>query len=232
MEKISREIQDLIKELFENQDLDYREFHASLNPTVQKEHIIGVRTPVLRAMAKKLKNSETAEIFLSELPHIYFEENQLHAFLISETRDYDQLLIQLERFLPHIDNWATCDQLRPKLFKKHPAGLIEQVCRWLASDHTYTIRFAIGTLMSYYLDDAYEQRYLDRVSRVHSDEYYVNMMTAWYFATALAKQYDDAVMVLEDGRLDQWVHNKTIQKARESFRITADQKEYLKTLKR
>lgn len=214
------------------QDIKYRDFHSRLIPTVDKSLLIGVRTPKLRAYAKELLKSGEAESFLQELPHKYYDENQLHAFLLSEIKDFETALCEVENFLPYVDNWATCDQLRPKGFKKNRERLLSAIDIWLVSDKTYTIRFGIGMLMTHFLDDGFDESMLARVGSVKSEEYYVNMMLAWYFATALAKQYDSAVTCLEEHRLDVWVHNKTIQKARESYRISPEQKEYLKTLKR
>ena len=223
------------EELFSLQDKKYREFQAKLIPTVDPETVIGVRTPQLRKLAKRLyKETDPAELeaFLKELPHKYFDENQLHAFLISEEKDYDRCVAQVNAFLPCIDNWATCDQLSPKVFKKHRGELLSHIREWISSDSTYTIRFGIGMLMQHYLDDNFEPAYPEMVAQVRSEEYYVNMMIAWYFATALAKQYETAVTYIEEQKLDVWAHNKAIQKARESYRITPAQKEYLKTLKR
>lgn len=219
------------RELFAMQDIPYREFQVRLIPDVSPETVIGVRTPALRQYARALAKSGDASAFLDSLPHTYFDENQLHAFLLSEEKDYAQVLSRLEAFLPHIDNWATCDQLSPKVFGRHPE-LIGEIRRWMASAHTYTVRFGIGMLMRWYLDAQFQPEYLDWAAAVQSDAYYVNMMRAWFFATALAKQYDAALPFLEDKRLDTWTHNKTIQKARESFRISEERKAYLKTLRR
>ncbi|MGI6012866.1 MAG: DNA alkylation repair protein [Oscillospiraceae bacterium] len=218
--------------LFALQDLQYREFHCKLIPTVDPKTVIGVRTPALRKLAKELSDlPETAE-FLQSLPHKYYEENNLHGFLITSIRDYDRLVAALDAFLPHVDNWATCDLLRPKVFQKHLLELLDQIKRWIQSDHTYTIRFGIEMLMTFYLDEQFQSKYLELVSEVQSEEYYVKMMVAWYFATALAKQYDAVLPYIEEQRLDIWTHNKTIQKAIESYRVTAEQKQYLRTLKR
>ena len=206
-------------------------FLSRLLPGVAPETILGVRTPQLRALAGDLNGTPEAEAFLRELPHALFEENQLHAFLLEKRRDFQQCLDEVERFLPHVDNWATCDQLRPRIFARHKAELLPQVLRWLDSDRPYTVRFGLEMLMTHYLDEAFEPRFLDRAAAICSDEYYVNMMIAWYFATALAKQYDAALPVLEERRLDAWTHNKTIRKAQESLRVSAEQKAYLKTLK-
>lgn len=221
----------ITEKLFSMQDIKYRDFQVKLIPEISVENVIGIRTPELRKYAKELVKSGNTAQFLSELPHKYFDENQLHAFIISEVSNYEEAIKLTEEFLPYVDNWATCDQLRPKAFKKNRDKLIDRIKAWISSDKTYTIRFGIGMLMCHFLDDDFKAEYLELVAGVRSEEYYVNMMIAWYFATALAKQYDHAVKYLESNSLSQWVHNKTIQKARESFRITAEQKEYLKTLK-
>lgn len=217
--------------LFELQDLKYRDFHAKLMPTVNKEKIIGVRTPALRVFAKKYGKTDEAKEYLQILPHQYCEENNLHGLLIEQIKDYDICLEELERFLPYIDNWATCDMLAVKVVKKHLDTFIDEAYRWMESDHAYTIRFGISMLMRYYLEDAFQMEYPEKVAQIRSEEYYVNMMCAWYFATALAKQYDKILPFIEKQKLDVWTHNKTIQKAIESYRITPEQKEYLKGLK-
>lgn len=218
--------------LFEMQDLEYKEFHSNLIPTKGPDAIIGVRVPNLRKYAKELIKEQKTETFLKELPHKYNEENMLHAFIVEATKDFEVCVKQLEEFLPYVDNWAVCDSLTPKVFKKHLLEVEELIKGWIASDHTYTIRFGIEMLMSFYLDDAFDEKYLTMVAGVKSEEYYVNMMIAWYFATALAKQYDAAIKIVEAGVLDKWTHNKTIQKAIESYRITPEQKDYLRTLKK
>ena len=225
---MSKNIQSL---LFAKQDIKYRDFQAPLFPNIDKEKMIGVRTPELKKLAKELFGSELANKFIETLPHQYFDENQLHAFLISLIKDYKTCLKEVERFLPYIDNWGTCDQLSPKVFAKHKEELVVDIKRWIKSKHTYTVRFAIGVLLQHYLDESFKEEYLELVSKVKSDEYYINMMIAWYFATALAKQYDSTIKYIEDKQLDPWVHNKTIQKAVESYRITNEQKAYLKSLK-
>ena len=217
--------------MFAKQDIKYRDFQAPLFPNIAKEKIIGVRTPELKRLAKELYGSDIANKFIETLPHEYFDENQLHAFLISLIKDYKTCLKEVERFLPYIDNWGTCDQLSPKVFAKHKEELVVDIKRWIKSKHTYTVRFAIGMLLGLYLDESFKEDYLELVSGVKSDEYYINMMIAWYFATALAKQYDSTIKYIEDKQLDPWVHNKTIQKAVESYRITNEQKAYLKSLK-
>ncbi|MBQ4150953.1 MAG: DNA alkylation repair protein [Clostridia bacterium] len=218
-----------MSELLEMADSAYKEFMAPLVPTVDKDTIIGIRTPLLRAYAKKMSGKEA---FMAELPHKYFEENNLHAFLIEQIKDFDGCIAEINRFLPFVDNWATCDSMRPKCFKKNLDKLPAIVYDWMCTLHTYTIRFGIQVLMLYFLDDRFDEEYLSKVADVKSDEYYVNMMISWYFATALAKQYESAVKYLENGILSKWVHNKTIQKALESYRISDKQKQYLKSLKK
>ena len=217
--------------LFELQDLKYRDFHAKLMPTVNKEKIIGVRTPALRIFAKNYGKTEEAKEYLQILPHQYYEENNLHGLLIEQIKDYDICLKEIDRFIPYIDNWATCDMLAVKLVKKHQDTFIDEIYRWMESDHTYTIRFGVNMLMRYYLEDAFRMEYPEKVAQIRSEEYYVNMMRAWYFATALAKQYEKILPFIEEQKLDVWTHNKTIQKAIESYRITPEQKEYLRGLK-
>ncbi len=224
-------IEDIRAELFRLQDVKYRDFQGKLIPTVEPDAVIGVRTPELRKYAKILAKTENISEFLDELPHRYFDENQLHAFIISEIKDYEQCLNRVSEFLPFVDNWATCDQMSPKIFKKHRKELPEQIKMWISSDKTYTVRFGIGMFMEHFLDEDFDPAYPDIVAGIRSDEYYINMMIAWYFATALAKQYDVILPYIKDRRLDVWTHNKAIQKAVESYRITPEQKEYLKTLK-
>lgn len=222
---------DITDFLFKNADEEYRKFTAKLTPNIDKESIIGVRIPLLRKLSKKLNGTDTANEFLHSLPHSYLEENHLHGFLIEHCKDYKKTVSLLEEFLPYIDNWATCDTVRPKIFRKHTEKLYEKIRLWLKSDNTYTVRYAIGLLNSFYLDEHFSPEHLHIVSKIKSDEYYINMMIAWYFATALAKQYDCTVKFLESHKLSKWVHNKTIQKAMESYRIDADTKTYLRTLK-
>lgn len=225
-------LEEIRKQLFEFQDAKYKDFQKNLIPTVDPESIIGVRTPELRKYAKQLLKENKTDDFLSDLPHKYFDENQLHAFILSELKDYEKCVEEVCRFLPYVDNWATCDQMSPNVFKKHRTELMEYIKQWLKSDKTYTVRFAIGMLMQHYLDDEFDIGYAEMVQEVKSEEYYINMMIAWYFATALAKQYDNILPVLEQNRLDVWTHNKVIQKAVESYRIMPEQKAYLKSLKR
>ena len=220
------------EELFALQDLKYKEFHKRLIPTIDEDTIIGVRIPALRALVKEFSATEEAAEFMKELPHPYYEENNVHAFLIEKIKDYDTCIRELDKFLPYVDNWATCDSMAPKVLKKHLPELMDKIKEWLASDQIYTVRYGIGLLMKFYLDEAFEEKYLQMVADVQSEEYYINMMIAWYFATALAKHYEKALSYLEEQKLDVWAHNKTIQKAVESHRITPEQKAYLKTLKR
>ena len=222
---------DVIKELFKLQDIKYRDFVAKLIPTVDISKIIGIRTPILRRFAKDFNQSDKTEIFLKSLPHTYYEENNLHAYLLEQIHDFGTAITMTERFLPYIDNWSTCDTFCPKVFSKNADKLLPYIEKWLSIEHTYTKRYAISLIMRYFLDDKFDEKYLKFVADIHSDEYYINMMRAWFFATALFKQYNATVAYLENNILDKWTHNKTIQKAIESYRITKEQKEYLKTLK-
>ena len=217
-------------ELHRHQDIKYRDFQVRLIPTVDPGTVIGVRTPVLRALARRLKDRADIRDFLGDLPHGTFDENQLHAFIISEIRDYAACLEAVERFLPYVDNWATCDQLSPKVFRKHRAELPTPIKRWIADGRTYTVRFGIGMLMQHFLDGDFDPAYPAMVAAVRSEEYYVRMMIAWYFATALAKQYDAALPYLEERRLDPWTHRQTIRKALESYRVSPEHKAYLRGL--
>ena len=217
--------------LFALQDLSYRDFQAKRMPTVDKKKIIGVRTPELRKLAKELKGTAEAAEFLRELPHTYYDENNLHGFLLCEIKDYGECVAALDAFLPQVDNWATCDLLSPKCFKRHKAELIKDIRRWTDSDALYTVRFGIEMLMSHFLDEDFFPESLSWVASIRSEEYYLRMMQAWYFATALTKQYDAALPYIEEHRLEDWTHNKAIQKSLESYRIPGEQKEYLRTLK-
>jgi len=217
-------------DLLELQDLEYKSFHSKLMPGIDPDTIIGVRTPALRAYAKKLNQSEEKEAFLQVLPHTYYEENNLHGFLVSLGKDYDKVIEDLDRFLPYVNNWATCDMMRPKVFAKNKERLIRDVKRWMDSDDVYTKRFGIEMIMVHFLDDAFQPAYLDWLSEIRSKEYYINMCIAWTFATALAKQWNQTIPYIEKRKLDDWTHKKTIQKARESYRITQKQKEYLKSM--
>jgi len=219
------------KKLFEMQDSEYRSFNVKLIPGVDPDTVIGVRTPALRSFSSDIFKRDDKEVFLSDLPHKYYEENNLHGFVIERIKDYDECVEKTDRFLPYMDNWATCDLMSPKIFKKYKDRLIDDIKRWMASSHTYTIRFGIRMLMNFFLDEDFKEEYLGMVSAVSSGEYYVNMMIAWFFATALAKQYESTLPYIENRNLEKWIHNKTIQKAVESRRITKEQKEYLKSLK-
>ena len=220
------------KELFSHQDKEYMKFLSKLTPNVSEDTIIGVRIPEIRKLAKKLVQNNEYEDFLKELPHKYYDENLLHGAIISESKDFENCIESLDSFLPFVDNWAVCDTISPKIFKKHKKELIEKIKEWSQSDKTYTCRFGVEMLMTHFLDEDFKKEYLEMVANIHSEEYYVKMVVAWFFATALAKQWDYAVIYLENNKLDVWVHNKTIQKARESLRILEDKKGYLKGLKR
>ena len=226
-----REHTALQKQLFALQDIGYRDFHSRLIPNIDKEQIIGIRMPILRKFAKNFSKTEEAKRFLHELPHQYYEENNLHMMIITSVRDYETCLAEIERFLPYIDNWATCDFPEPKCFTKHKKDLLPHIRQWIVSGKTYTVRYGIGLLMRMYLDEDFTPEYPAMAAEVASEEYYVNMMIAWYFATALAKQWDSVISYLEERRLSPWVHKKTIQKAIESYRITQEQKNYLRTLR-
>ncbi|WP_026528684.1 DNA alkylation repair protein [Butyrivibrio sp. VCD2006] len=225
---ITEEINTL---LFEKQDIKYRDFQVKLIPGYVPDSMIGVRTPELRKLAKEFSKREDIDEFLNDLPHQYFDESQLHAFIISGMKDYDSCMEKLCAFLPYVDNWATCDQMSPKVFKKHRSELLLKINEWLKSEETYTIRFAVGMLMEHFLDEDFDISYPELVAGLRSDEYYVNMMIAWYFATALAKQYEAVIPFIENKRLDPWTHNKAIQKSIESYRIIDEQKAYLRSLK-
>lgn len=224
-------VEKIKSKLFELQDLEYKAFHSRLMPTISPETIIGVRTPALRKFAKEIAKYDVVEDFIADLPHEFYEENNLHGFLVEGMKDFDTCLAEVDRFLPYVDNWATCDMMRPKVFKKNPEGLLPKTEEWMASKETYTVRYGIGMLMTYFLEEHFELKYAEAVAAVESEEYYVKMMVAWYFATALAKQWDAVIPFIEDNRLEKWTHNKAIQKAIESYRITSEQKNYLRTLK-
>ena len=217
--------------LFGLQDLKYKDFHSRLMPTVDSELVIGVRTPELRLFAKEFSKTDMAEDFLLSLPHKYYEENNLHAFMISAMKDYGTVIEKLNAFLPFVDNWATCDMMRPVVFRKHRSELLCEIEKWIKSDKPYTVRFGIEMLMVHFLREDFDISYPQTVAEIRSEEYYVRMMVAWYFATALAYRYNEILPFIEDRVLDEWTHNKAIQKALESYRMTAEQKEYLKKLK-
>ena len=221
---------DIKKRLFDMQDLAYRDFHSRLMPTIPKERIIGIKVPNIRKFAKEITNTPEACQFLTDLPHEYYEENNLHALLIAEIKNFDECIHALETFLPYLDNWATCDSLRPKCFKLNTDRLLKYIYKWISSGKAYTVRFGIEMLMLYYLDENFSIEYPRLVSKIESDEYYVNMMISWYFATALAKQYDEILPFLTCRTLPPWIHNKTIRKACESYRVPENTKLYLKTL--
>ena len=223
---------EIQKELFSRQDKEYMKFLSKLTPNVSEDTIIGVRIPEIRKLAKKLVKNNEYEDFLQELPHKYYDENLLHGAIMSENKDFENCIELLDSFLPFVDNWAVCDTISPKIFKKNKKELIEKIKEWSQSDKTYTCRFGVEMLMTHFLDEDFKKEYLEMVANIHSEEYYVKMVVAWFFATALTKQWDYAVIYLENNRLDVWVHNKTIQKARESLRILEDKKGYLKGLKR
>ncbi|WP_243143490.1 DNA alkylation repair protein [Pseudobutyrivibrio xylanivorans] len=228
---MSVQADEIREELFKLQDIKYRDFQSKLIPGIDTDSVIGVRTPELRKYAKKLAKQTDIEVFLDILPHKYFDENQLHAFIISEIKDYDSCIVEVNKFLPYVDNWATCDQMSPKVFKKHKEELLKEISGWVDSSETYTIRFGIGMLMQHFLDEDFNPKYHEMVASVKSDEYYINMMIAWYFATALAKQWDATVPYIVEHRLEKWTNNKAIQKSVESYRISPEQKEYLKSFK-
>lgn len=217
--------------LFALSEPEYGDFHSRLMPNIPRRQVIGVRLPLIKKLAKELAKTPQAEEFCAALPHRYYEENNLHGLLAAEIRQPEQLFAELERFLPFVDNWATCDSIRPVLFKKHPAQLMDKIKHWLCSEHPYTVRFGLEMLMTYYLDETFEPWQLELAASVKREEYYVRMMQAWYFATALAKQWDAALPYIENRRLGVWVHNKTIQKSAESFRVPPEHKEILKKLK-
>lgn len=220
------------KELFSMQDNGYRDFQSKLIPNIDKDRVIGVRIPHARKYAVQIADNPDIEIFLNSLPHFYYEENNLHAFIIERIKDYDACISAVEKFLPYIDNWSTCDSIKPKVFKNNKEKLIKLVEQWLGSDKPYTVRFASNMLMTYFLDGDFRREHVEWLAGIDSDDYYVRMGIAWYLATALAKQYDDTVPFIENNRFPVWVHNKAIQKARESYRVLDERKEYLKSLKR
>lgn len=231
MSAADKHIKEIRQGLFALKDEKYKEFQKKLIPTVDENTVIGVRTPVLRKYAKDVSGTPGAVIFMQTLPHEYYEENNLHGMLIETMKDYDECIAYLDEFLPYVDNWATCDLISPRVFKKHKDELLVKIKEWMASDRVYTIRFGMEMLMTHFLDEDFKPEYLGMAANVHSEEYYVNMMIAWFFATALAKQYEVSLPYIENHCMDRWTHNKTIQKAIESYRITDEQKRYLKSLK-
>jgi len=222
------EIQNI---LFMMQDTEYRDFHSRLMPETDKEKVIGVRTPSLRKFAKQLCGTPEAQKFLSQLPHRYYEEDNLHAFLVEQITDYNEVISKLDEFLPLVDNWATCDMMKPKAFKNHLPELKKKCFEWIESEHTYTVRFGIVMLMTHFLEAEFDPSIPERISQIRRKEYYIKMAVAWYFATALAKRYGDILPFIKSNKLDPWTHNKTIQKAKESYRITPEQKNQLNKLK-
>ena len=220
------------KRLFELSDEKNADFSAKLTPGIDREKFLGVRIPASRKLAKEIIKENEHKDFLNSLPHKYYDENILHSILISEIKDYDECIKYVDDFLPYVDNWAVCDTMSPKAFKNKHERLMNDILRWMDSDQTYTIRFGLKILMAHFLDNDFKNEYLKIPAKIKSDEYYINMMIAWFYATALAKQWDSTIVYIENGVLDKWVHNKAIQKARESYRITAEQKEYLKSLKK
>lgn len=223
---------EIQKKLFLLSESDYKKFQSSLIPTINESTVIGVRVPAIRRFAKEIKGSELAQKFLLEIPHKYYEENLLHGYLLEFIKDYDCAVESVNRFLPYVDNWAVCDTFHPSIFKKNTEKLLPQIYKWINSGKTYSVRYGVGLLMSFYLDEHFDPQFCQTVCSINSQEYYVNMMRAWYFATALAKQWETAVKLIEENKLDVWTHNKTIQKAVESYRIPDDHKNYLKKLKR
>lgn len=223
---------DILEELLKLKDEKYRDFTAKLNPTVSKETIIGIRLPILRELAKEYSKDSSSKDFLNNLPHKYFEENFIHAFLIEQIKDLDFLLESLNKFLPYVDNWAVCDSMNPKIFKKCSDIETKQVIKWVSSKETYTIRYGVNILMRHYLGDNFSSSHIDQLTKITNEDYYVKMVVAWYLATALAKKWDETIKYIESNKFERWTHNKAIQKAIESYRITPEQKEYLRTLKR
>ena len=221
----------VFQRLSELSDPTYRDFHAGLIPNISPETILGVRVPALRKLARELRGSAEAQEFMAALPHEYYDENCLHGLLINDIKDFGATVSALDTFLPYVDNWAVCDLISPRSFKSRPPELAAHVHRWLESSHSYTVRFGIGVLMSFYLDEGFEPAQLEAVAERCCEEYYVNMMVAWYFATALAKQPEAALPYIENRRLSRWTHNKAIQKSIESRRIPDETKAYLKTLR-
>lgn len=232
-EHIADDMETITEKILELQDMEYREFTARLIPDIDKKRIVGVRLPQLRTLAKEIVREGKGDAVLTELPHYYTDENNLHALVLAELKDYDRTVAELDRFLPYVDNWSTCDSMKPKTFKRNEnkEKLLAEIRRWLNSEHPFTIRFAISMLMTHFLDNDFREEYLDWVAAVENEHYYVRMMVAWYFATALAKQYDATLPYLMARRLKKWTHNKAIQKAIESLRITQEQKQLLRTLK-
>ena len=219
------------EKLLSYQDEKYKEFQSKLVPNIDKKTIIGVRTPQIRNIAKEIFGTKEATMFLKELPHKYYEENLVHFFLISKIKDYNECIKEVEKFLPYIDCWPVCDQASPMVFKKNHDKLLPSIKKWIKSNHVYTARFGIRMLMNEFLDDDFKEEYLEWVASKKGEDYYLKMMVAWFFATALAKQYDASIKYIENKRLDPWIHQKTIQKATESYRVSDEHKKQLKKLK-
>ena len=226
-----KQLTPIQKHLFTLQDAKYRQFTSPIIPNISSDTIIGVRIPLLRAYAKELIKDNLANDFIAELPHQYLEEYLLHNIILNQEKDYEKTIFEINRLLPYIDNWSTCDTLTPKIFKRHTQELLPHIDKWLKSKQAFTIRFGIKMLMNFYLDEHFDKKLIEKVVAIRHDEYYVKMMQAWYMATALAKQYSTTIPYLQQVCLDTWTHNKSIQKAIESFRITDEQKTYLRTLK-
>lgn len=225
-------MEEITKRLFEMQDLKFRDFHAKLLPGTDKETIIGVRTPELRKYAKELLKGDLWREFIGELPHKYHEENALHGYILGTVKtDYEQVMELVEAFLPYVENWAVCDTISPKIFKKYPDQVYERIQKWVKSDHVYTVRFGLVTLLQFFLDDQFDPAMLELAAGIHREEYYINIAIAWYLSYALIKQYEATLPLIESGRLDPWIQNKTIQKAVESYRISQERKDYLRTLR-
>ncbi len=223
---------NITEKLFALRDTGYAAFQAKLVPTVEPERIIGVRTPALRQLAKEICQTEEGDAFLRGLPHYYYDENMLHAALLGRVKPYERCLSAVEEFLPYIDNWAVCDTLKPAVFQKHKKELLESVRRWAGSERPFVCRFGIKTLMDHFLDGDFRADLFDIPCGVKSDNHYVKTAVAWFFATALAKQWDDAISIVREARLPAETQNLAIRKATESYRISGERKDYLKSLKR
>lgn len=224
-------IQEIQERLLEQQDIEYRAFQAKLMPGIELSSIIGVRMPIVRKLAKEFAKREDIALFLQTLPHKYYDENNVHGCILADGKDYEQTIASIDAFLPYVNNWATCDMLKPKVFAKHREQLGRDIDRWLASDAVYTKRFGIGMVMTHFLDEDFDADWMEKISDIRSQEYYINMMLAWFYATALAKQWESALPYLTEHRLSRWVHNKTIQKAIESYRISEEQKALLREIR-
>ena len=222
---------NILNLLYAAADVEYKDFNSLLIPNIAAEKFIGVRTPILRKIAKDIIKSGQYMDFINNLPHQYFEENQLHAVVLSTLPDFDFVIKEIERFLPYVDNWATCDQMSPQVFKKNTDLLLKYINKWIQSKYVYTVRFGVLCLMRYFLDDEFDSKYIDMVSNIKSNEYYVNMMRAWYFATGLAKHFEEFLPYLESGKIDDWTRKRAIQKALESFRVIPEHKEILRKIR-